>query len=426
MTVSNNTMSRKSIFYAAVGAGIEWFDFTAFIFVAGYISHLFFPSGDPSVALMSTFGVFAAGYIMRPIGGIFFGNLGDKIGRKKVIIIAMMCITVSIFIMAVLPTYDQIGITAVVVMLFARMLQGFSVGGEYNGVLVMLLEQAPDHRRGFVTSWGTMVSGTGTLVSSLVVMALVYMLSDEQMLAWGWRVPFIIGFFLSIGVLYLQFQMDDSPHFKEVENAHHVKQTPILTALRTHKKELIQVFCLTGFLGVAYYTAAAFLPAYLKEIIQIPYTHAMLITSVAAATYAFTAPFWGALSDRVGRKPILLISSILLAVLAYPLFWLLTLNSLMIMIAVGVVLMLIVSAATAVFVTTINEAFPTAIRFSAVGASYNVANAIFGGTTPLVATYLIYQTHSDIAPSFYLIFVSVASIGIILWMKETRWTELED
>lgn len=417
-------VSKRNIFYAAIATAAEYYDFTLFAYVAIYISHNFFPTSDPTAAMLSAFGVFASGYIMRPLGGIILGNMGDKYGRKYVLKIAMFLMMVSVAVIALVPTTGTIGITAVVLMVLARMVQGFSIGGEYNGVLAILIEQAPRERRGSITCWGTFIEGNGCLFSTIVVFLCTYFLTSEQMYDFGWRIPYYVGFGLCLFAYLCVLRLKESEEFKEAQQNNKIEKIPVLTALKEYPLQIMQVFFLAGYLGIAYYMAAAFIPSFLVDHHFFNENDAMFITMIAAVFYAYSAPFWGRLSDKIGRKPMLLGSSFLLGLLCYPLFMLLTLGSLFWAGFAYSIFMLLIAAGTATFVTAINELFPTHLRFSGVATGYNVSNAIFGGTTPLVAGGLIAFTAWDFAPSIYLIIASVVIILVILTMKETKGIDL--
>ena len=419
-------ISKKSIFCAAIGTALEWYDFTVFIYIAPVLSKLFFPTEDKMAAIISTFGVFTAGYLMRPIGGIILGNLGDKIGRKKVLILAVWLMAIPMTVISFLPTYHSIGITAVVILILARMLQGFSVGGEYTGVLVMLLEQAKPENRGFIASWGTCVSGSGVLLSSLVVTLTTGLLGDEAMHEWGWRVPFMIGILIAAFSLVMQFQMKESPHFKKIKEEGKIAKIPAWEALKQYPGKIFIVFCLTGYLGIAYYMVAAFLPTYLTLVVHFPSEEALILTTIIAALYAFTAPLWGMLSDKLGRRPLMLGASIFFVVGGYPVFKLFTTGNLFYAYIAAIVLMTAVTAFTAAFVSAVNELFPTKERFSGMSIGYNIGNAVLGGTAPLVSTMLISWSGSSVAPCYYLIAGGIAIIFVILKMKETARIPLKD
>ena len=415
-----HAVSMKTIMSAAFATLIEWFDFTIYIYIASYISELFFPPQHGLASLIETFGIFAAGYLMRPIGGIVFGQLGDRLGRKKTIMLTVVCMGISIVMTSCLPTYEQIGVAAPVLLLLARMLQGFSVGGEQTGVIVMLIEQSDQRYRGLYTSIATFISGNGVLLSSLLATLLINHLSHEQMLTYGWRIPYWIGTVLTIIALLFQSKMHESPMFETLSQESHIDQSPMRGALRSHPWAIAIVFFLTGYLGIAYYLNAAFLPNYLITIMGAPDHTAMIVTSCAAFAYAYSAPLWGWLSDCVGRKPVLIVGVIALAVLSYPMFLMLGSESLVLIIGAAMTMMLMVSACTPPFITAISELFPTEHRYSGVSFGYNIGNALFGGTTPLISTYLISLTGQPLAPCWYLVVASCCILLVLFKMPETR------
>ncbi|OGV18109.1 MAG: hypothetical protein A2X47_01855 [Lentisphaerae bacterium GWF2_38_69] len=419
-------ISKKTIFCAAIGTTLEWYDFTVFIYIAPLLSKLFFPSEDKLVSIISTFGVFTAGYLMRPLGGIILGNLGDKIGRKKVLILSVWLMAVPMVIITFLPTYDTIGIYAVLILTLARMLQGFSVGGEYTGVLVMLLEQAQPENRGFIASWGTCVSGSGVLLSSLVVALTTGFLGDQTMLQLGWRIPFAIGILIAAFSLVMQFQMKESPHFEKIKKEGKISKRPAWDALKKYPGKIFIVFCLTGYLGIAYYMVAAFLPTYLTLVLHYPHEESLILTTVIAALYAFSAPLWGKLSDKVGRKPLMLGGTLFFIFFGYPVFKMFASGNIVYAYIAALLLMTAVTAFTAAFVSSVNELFPTNERFSGMSIGYNIGNAALGGTAPLVSTLLISLTGNAVAPCYYLIIGGILILFVIGSMKETAGKPLAE
>ncbi|QIW10412.1 MFS transporter [Francisella sp. LA112445] len=419
-------ISIKNILFAGLATSVEYFDFALFAYVTIYISATFFPDNNATVATIKTFGMFAAGYLMRPIGGIFFGNLGDKIGRKKILIITVTLMAISSAMIAFTPSYSSIGITSVVLIILARMIQGFSIGGEYNGVLAILSEQAPDNKRGLITAFGTFFSGFGVFFGTVIVFVFSEILSKQQMHAYGWRLCFVIGMILAIIVLVMQFLQSESPEYIKAKEDGALDDTPVVSAIKEYPYQILIVFALAGYLGIVYYMVAAFIPSILEGTLHYSTKTAMFVTMIASICYFATAPFWGAVSDKVGRKRVLLVSCIGIGVLVYPsLFVINSMGSALLSCIVMSILMLLISAATATFVVTINELFPTHLRFSGVGTGYNISNALLGGTVPLVSSILIVY-FGQMAPGIYAVIASIIIVIIIAKMPETNGIKLEE
>ena len=415
-------ISPQNIIFAGLATSVEYFDFALFAYVTIFISAAFFPESSQAVATIKTFGMFAAGYLMRPIGGIFFGNLGDKVGRKRVLIITVALMAISASIIAFTP----IGITSVVLIIFARMIQGFSIGGEYNGVLAILSEQAPDDKRGLVTAFGTFFSGFGVFLGTVVVFLFSSFLSDADMHKYGWRACFVIGTVMALIVLILQFFQNESPEYLKAKADGALSETPVVSAIKEYPYQIFIVFALAGYLGIVYYMVSAFIPSLLEGSLHYTTNLAMLVTMIASVCYFVTAPLWGMLSDKVGRKKVLLVSCSLIGLLIYPSLYVIdSMDSAVLTCVVMSVLMLFISAATATFVVTINELFPTHLRFSGVATGYNVSNALLGGTVPLVSSLLIVY-FGGMAPALYAIIASVVIVIIIAKMPETNGIELEE
>ncbi|APC91399.1 MULTISPECIES: MFS transporter [Francisella] len=422
----HKNISPKNVIFAGLATSVEYFDFALFAYVTVFISAAFFPDSNSTVATIKTFGMFAAGYLMRPIGGIFFGNLGDKVGRKKVLIITVALMAISTAIIALTPNYQQIGIVSVFLIIFARMIQGFSIGGEYNGVLAILSEQAPDNKRGLITAFGTFFSGFGVFLGTVIVFIFSSFLSASQMHSYGWRLCFVIGTVMAILVLILQFRQDESPEYLRAKQDNLLEDTPVVSAIREYPYQIFVVFALAGYLGIVYYMVSAFIPSLLEGSLHYSTNVAMLVTMVASICYFATAPLWGMVSDKVGRKKVLLTSCIGVGILIYPsLFVINSMNSPILSCIVMSLLMLLISAATATFVVAINELFPTHLRFSGVATGYNVSNALLGGTVPLVSSILIVY-FGQMAPALYAIIASIVIVVIVARMPETRGIELEE
>lgn len=419
-------ISLKNIIFAGLATSVEYFDFALFAYVTVFISAAFFPENSPSVAIIKTFGMFAAGYLMRPIGGVFFGNLGDRVGRKRVLIITVALMAISTAIIAFTPSYQSIGMSSVLLIIFARMIQGFSIGGEYNGVLAILSEQAPADKRGLVTAFGTFFSGFGVFLGTVVVFVFSSYLTDAQMHSYGWRVCFVIGTVMALIVLVMQFLQDESPEYLKAKEDGVLDDVPVVSAIREYPYQIFVVFALAGYLGIVYYMLSAFIPSMLEGGLHYSTNLAMLVTMIASVCYFATAPLWGFVSDKVGRKKVLLTSCTAVGILIYPSLYIInSVGSPIFTCIVMCILMLFISAATATFVVTINELFPTHLRFSGVATGYNISNALLGGTVPLISGILILYMGA-MAPALYAIVASIVIVLVIAKMPETSGLELEE
>ncbi len=418
--------SKRNIFFSSFATAVEYYDFMIYAYLAVYISEVFFPKGDDTINLLETYALFALGYFMRPLGGLVFGNLGDIWGRKKVLAITVVLMMISLLMIAFVPGYETIGIIAPILLLLSRLLQGFSIGGEYNGVLATLIENAPKHKRGMITSIGTFISGNGVLLATIVVMICNVNFSHQDMLDYGWRIPYYIGVILSILSVIFIFMLKESDKFEKVKEKHLESKLPVWDALKKYPWAVFMVFALAGYLGVAYYMAASYLPNMMTTTLGFPASTTMIATVLAAICYAYTAPLWGALSDKIGRKPILFTSILLIGLFIYPAYIVLSWGDLTGIIIVYCVLMLMISACTATFVVAINEAFPTHLRYSGVAFGYNIGNALLGGTVLYVSQMLVDWFGSFIAPAIYVVVLSVILLFIVAKMKETKDMDLED
>lgn len=418
--------SKRNIFFSSFATAVEYYDFMIYAYLAVYISEVFFPKGNDTINLLETYALFALGYFMRPLGGLVFGNLGDIWGRKKVLAITVVLMMISLLMIAFVPGYETIGVIAPILLLLSRLLQGFSIGGEYNGVLATLIENAPKNRRGLVTSIGTFISGNGVLLATIIVMICNVNFSHEQMLDYGWRIPYYIGVILSILSVIFIFMLKESDKFEKVKSKHLESKLPVWDALKQYPWAVFMVFALAGYLGVAYYMAASYLPNMMTTTLGFPASTTMIATVMAAICYAYTAPLWGALSDKIGRKPILFTSILLIGLFIYPAYIVLSWGDLTGIIIVYCILMLMISACTATFVVAINEAFPTHLRYSGVAFGYNIGNALLGGTVLYVSQELVDLTGSFITPAIYVVVLSIILLFIVGKMKETKDMDLED
>jgi MHS family proline/betaine transporter-like MFS transporter len=414
-----NSAVRKAITGASIGNAVEWFDFAIYGFLATFIAANFFPAGDETAALLSTFAIFAAAFFMRPLGGFVFGPLGDRIGRQRVLAIVILLMSAATLAIGLLPTYSVIGVGAPLLLLFFRCLQGFSAGGEYGGGAVYLAEYASTERRGLVVTFMAWSGVVGFLLGSITVTVLQAALPAEAMQSYGWRIPFLLAAPLGLVGLYIRLRLDDTPEFTELSAEDKVAKRPLHEAVTTSWLPILQVIGLFLIFNVGYYVVFTFLPTYLIKTLH--YSKTASFTSVTLASLValiLILPF-AALSDRVGRRPMLIAGSALFALLSYPLFLLLNSGSLAAAITAHCLLAAIESVYVSTAVTAGVELFATRVRYSGFSIGYNVAVAGFGGTTPYVVTWLTASTGNVLAPAFYLIAAAVASLATVFALRET-------
>jgi MFS transporter, MHS family, proline/betaine transporter len=416
---------RKAVRGAAIGNTVEWYDFAVYGFLATYIAEKFFPSGDETAALLSTFAVFAAAFFMRPLGGFFFGPLGDRIGRQRVLALVILLMSGSTFVIGLVPSYDSIGVLAPLLLLFLRCLQGFSAGGEYGSGACFLAEYAPDRHRGFVVSFLVWSVVVGFLLGSLTVTGLETLLSESQMNSYGWRIPFLIAGVLGVVGLYIRLRLSDTPEFETLREEGEVASSPLREALTTSWRPILQIAGLVVIHNVGFYVVFTYLPTYFTKTLEFTKTNAFVSITIASMVALILIPPLGALSDRIGRKPLLIAGAVGFAVFAYPLFLLLNTGSLVAAIAAHAGLAAIESVFVSSSLAAGAELFATRVRSSGYSIGYNVSVAVFGGTAPYVATWLVDRTGNEIAPAFYVIAAAIITLATVLTMRETAARPLQ-
>jgi MFS transporter, MHS family, proline/betaine transporter len=418
------TTLRRAIVGASIGNTVEWFDFATYNFLAVTLALVFFPPGNPTAALLSTFAVFAAAFFVRPLGGLFFGPLGDRLGRQRVLATVIILMSLSTFVIGLLPSYATIGVWAPLLLVVARCVQGFSAGGEFGGASTFLAEYSPDERRGFLVSWLEFSTLIGFVLGSLLVLFLSSTLPEDAMTSWGWRIPFLLAGPLGIVGLYIRLRLEDTPEFKALEETGEVSQSPFKETFVENWKQILQVGGLVIIQNIGFYVVLSYMTTYFQDPLGFSPTAASLSTTITLLVGMVLIPPLGALSDRVGRKPLLLASCIGYAVLTYPLFLLLNVGNLIAAVAAHVAL----GALLAVFISTsiaaLTELFPTRVRYGGFSIGYNFSVAIFGGSSPYLAQYLVSTTGNPLSPAFVVIGGAVVTLLVVLTVRETAGTDL--
>lgn len=419
-----NGVLRRAVGASAIGNAVEWFDYGIYAYGVTHIANALFPEGDDAVAF--TLLGFALSFLIRPIGGFFWGPLGDRLGRKKVLATTIILMAGSTFLVGVIPSYASIGIWAPIILYSLRMLQGFSTGGEYGGAATFMAEYAPDKRRGF---WGSFLE-VGTLagfsLGALLMLLLINVLGSDQMDSWGWRIPFLIAGPLGLIGSYLRSKMEDTPVFQELEQKDEVEEKVAKTFKDLFEKYSPQIFQLFGLviaLNVVNYTLLSYMPTYLQDTIGLSDNGALIVPIIGQLLMMCMLPFLGALSDRTGRKPLWLVSMVGLAILAVPMFMLMSTNLFGAIVAFAI-LGVFYAPQLATISATFPAFFPTHVRYAGLALSYNVATSLFGGTAPYINEKFIGWTGADIFPAFYMIASCIVGLIALHFVIETKGVSL--
>lgn len=415
--IRENTI--KNILLPGLSGNIlEWYDFAVYAYLAPLISANFFPQHNKTISLIETFGIFAAGFLMRPIGAIIFGHYGDRMGRKAVLIITIALLSIATVLIGCLPGYSTLGIFSAILLTFCRLAQGLAIGGE-PGYCVYLVEHVPNNKRGFYGSLPICCSIIGFLLGSAVAALFGSLLSTDTFSAWGWRIPFFLGIPLGLIGLYFRLHMPETPIFSEMKALDRILHSPLSHALKTEFFTIIKGIALAFIPFVTSFVLVVYLPSYLNIYLKTPIHIALMINTISMIPMALTVPIAGLISDRIGRKPIFFISGLLFIILSYPLFLIMLKGTYLTITIIQTLFAILVGICYAPIYTILIEMFPTNIRYTSLSLSYNLAGALFGGTVPMVCTFLIATTHNLMMPSFLLIFAGIITLLVLPFVAET-------
>lgn len=402
-----------------IGNVLEWYDFAIYAYFATAIGRHFFPHENPVAQLLATFGVFAVGYLMRPVGGALTGHIGDRFGRRAALTFSVSAMAISTFLIGILPGYETLGLAAPLALTLLRMIQGISVGGEYTSSMVFMVEHAPEGRRGLMGALTSCGASCGTLFGSAVGAGFAAAMPAEVLDAWGWRIPFLLGIVVGLAGYLLRRQ------FLEAAPAERRERPPIVETMRDHWRDVLGLAGLSVFIAVGFYFTFVYLVSWLQTADGISPTQSLEINSFSMGLLLPVIVATGLLSDRFGRKPFLLLATALAVVGAFPLVWLMYHHSTILAQFGQLGLMLMVGIYMGALPAMIVEAAPPHVRCTAVALGYNITLGVIGGLTPLAATWLVQRTGDETAPAFLLMAAAAITFIAALRYSETYRAKID-
>ncbi|HET6504775.1 MAG TPA: MFS transporter [Amycolatopsis sp.] len=412
---------KRAVIASAMGNATEWFDYGVFTSgaIATSIGTVFFPGGGGN-AVLKSLALVAIGFVVRPFGGAFFGPLGDKIGRQRVLALTILLMSGCTFLVGCVPTYGAIGFAAPVLVVLLRLIQGFSTGGEYGGAATFIAEYAPTRRRGFWGSFLEFGTLTGYVLGNIVVLAVTLSFSAAEVEAWAWRIPFFIALPLGLIGLYLRSKLEDTPEFKRLDAAGQKSaKAPLRETLVRNWRMILNLMGIVLLLNIADYMLLTTMPTYFTDTLKInDNTSTLIIIGVEVVQMALIAPL-GALSDRIGRKPMLLTAAIGYLVLSYPAIKLMQGGNIGLLILGFGITALLLLLMLAVIGSTFPAMFPTRVRYGSFAIGYNVSTSVFGGTCGVIVTALVQSTGNKDWPAVYLMIAAAIALVPILLIPET-------
>ena len=416
--MGERTSLRQVVTASLIGSVIEWYDFFIYGTAAALIfGQLFFPGSDPLIGTLYAFGTYAVGFIARPIGGVFCGHYGDKIGRKSMLVMTLLVMGVATALVGLLPTYESIGILAPILLVILRLLQGFAVGGEWGGATLMTVEYAPPGRRGFYGSWPGMGIPAGLVVATAVFTAFSS-LPQEQFLSWGWRVPFLVSIVLVAVGLFVRLRILETPAFRQMQESGGGSQLPVVDVFRNHWKSLLLTMGAFFLLNGGFYVVVTFMLAYGTQTLGVDNSTMLTGVLIAGTVQIFAIGLFAALSDRVGRRPVYLGGAIFLLLFSFPFFWMVNTAApplIWLAMSIAIVALGAMYGPSGAF---FSELFDTNVRYSGASLGYQLASAIAGGFAPLIATALL-SGYGYPAVALYMIVMALITITAVYLATET-------
>lgn len=409
---------RKAVIAVIIGNGFEWFDFISYSLFSVIISKLFFPTTDSNLSLLLTVSTVGVGFFMRPVGGIVLGNMADKIGRRAALTLTIALMTIGTALIAFAPTYSQVGVWAPLTIVAARLLQGFSAGGEMGGATAYLRDCVPDSKRGYYTSWIQASIGLAIIIASVLAVVIVDLLDDHQVRSWGWRIPFYFGLLLGPAGFYIRARLHDPVAAPQQKTSH----APVGEVFRNWPREVLVGFGLVIFWTVCSYVLLFYMPTYATKVLKLRASAGFYAVLVGASIVLLATPVVGHLSDRYGRRPFLLAALVIALAAAYPMFLLLNLKpQLTSLILFQVVFGIVIALYEGPILAAVSDQFPRHVLSTGVSISYNLAVITFGGFSASIITFFVSYTGSTLSPAFYVIGTAFLSlIALSAWQEPAR------
>ncbi|RYM00481.1 MFS transporter [Sporolactobacillus sp. THM7-7] len=422
VTIVNAKAARKAVAATGVGNAMEWFDFGIYSYLAVTIGKVFFPQMSGPAQLVYSFATFAVAFLVRPIGGVFFGMLGDRLGRKRILAVTLVMMALATLSIGLIPSYESIGVTASILLLAARLVQGFSTGGEYSGAMTFIAESTPDKKRGVMSSGLEVGTLIGYIAGSGIVTLLTFLLGEQRMLEWGWRIPFLIAAPIGLIGLYLRQHMEETPAFEAMKQTKEMKnrQVSLRFILVYHWRALLIGMILVFFYNVVNYMVLSYMPSHLNAVLGYTEMTGLLLILIVMVIMIPIVLTMGYVSDKIGNKRVIQGGLVGLVILSLPAFWLIG-SGINTLVFFGLMILAVFSAAfQGTMPSLLPSLFFTSVRYGALSMTYNVSASLFGGTTPLVVAWLIQLTGEPLVPAYYLI--AACLIGILFvtfFVKET-------
>ena len=419
---------RRVLIASVVGSAVEWFDYFIYGTVAALVfNQLFFVTDDPAFGTLYAFATFALAFFIRPLGGVIFSHIGDRIGRKKTLVLTLSLMGAATFLMGVLPTYGAIGLWAPVLLILLRLVQGLGLGGEWGGALLLAVEYAPKEKRGLFGSVPQMGVTIGMLMGT-IALSIMTLLPDEQFLTWGWRIPFLLSALLVLFGLWIRKGIDETPSFQKTKQEGEIPKLPIVDTFKYHWREVLIATGAKVVETAPFYIFGTFIVSYATQNLNFSETSTLNAVTVGTIVTTILMPIMGSLSDKIGRKKLYVGGTLLMVLYAFPYFWLIHQGSVpLLYLATIIGLGIIWAPITAVLGTMFSEIFSAKVRYTGISLGYQIGAAVAGGTAPLVATSLLITFNDSYVPiALYIIFTAVISLIAIWTVKDRHNEELDE